>query len=176
MHCKRAFIVIVYTFWFVAMALCTSFVAFLHETNEEHKFMTFVELSEHDAFFLVGTWYCAVVIGGWGILNLLRLGFIAVVAPGKARAAFAKDRAEAKEGRRTPGDIIKPQDPNSCMTKAIIPVSAVEIALDILFLIEIVEHPNEFEPVNEYDDSEPSEIDDYSKAELKDTAIKNNSI
>jgi len=97
-------LVIVYVFWFIAMGLSASFAAFLHEVNEENSFMTFVELSEYDAWYVVVTWYFSILFFGWLALNLLRIFICASLAPGKARAIFTNDREDIKNGKKTPGD------------------------------------------------------------------------
>ena len=101
------------------MSLCALFVAFLHEVNEEHQIMTFVELSEHDANWVIGTWGCAVIVGGWGVLNTARTMLISLLAPKRAHAIFDKERQDVKDGKRTPGD---PINAANWMTKLLIPV------------------------------------------------------
>ena len=143
MYCKKTLLVLVYIFFVLALGVCVSWTAFLHELHEPHPYMTYIELDEHQCWKLFYMWFLATFGFGYVGVNSVRLFFAAAVAKRRANDLFEAWKIRVKEDTN---EIGKREDVSNNCTKIFIPESAVEIALDMLFVLRIFEKPEDFYP------------------------------
>jgi hypothetical protein len=128
----KAFLMfLIYLFWLGTLFGFITFVPFLHEINEEDEIKTYLEMSEHEAFAMMGTWYLAIFGFGWIVLNFIRIVIMAKFGPSQAtKIKLVFDALELEQ----PGKIHEQTVPNNFFTMILIPKESVEVALDILFM------------------------------------------
>ena len=134
MYCKKTLLVLVYIFYFLALGVCISWTRFLAEIHESNPYMTYIELNEDQSWELCLMWFLAIFGFGWVGFNCLRLCLAACVAKRRARELFEAWKIKVKED---PNEIGKRINVKNRCSKFFYPESAVEIALDMLFIIWI---------------------------------------
>ena len=133
--CKFFFLAVIYLFWVVALVLTIAFIA---ESGG-------VDHSTAEAWNVVAAWYLAIFVWGWLLLNQLRILVIAALAPAQARTIFAAEQEERRKGGATGGGEAGRQERGfSFVTCALIPPMAVEIALDVLYVVDIKSRPEQY--------------------------------
>ena len=148
-NCKKFFLILIYVFWAFALGLSIAFMFFTTEKegeDEEEGFNTYLELTTEEAWYVVVSWYLAIFGWGWLGLNEIRIILCSLLAPIQAKKI--KNR-NSNENQKTPSKILKShEEPLSCVTCALIPRQSVEISLDVLYFIDIIENPDDYEGEN----------------------------
>ena len=128
---KFFFLAVIYLFWVAALVLTVAYIAESGGVNH----------STAEAWKVVAAWYLAIFVWGWLVLNQLRILVIAALAPAQARTIFASEQEERRKGGATAGEARRQERGFSFVTCALIPPMAVEIALDLLYVVDIKSRP-----------------------------------